>query len=127
MTQIETERVNALLVAKQTELFRSLHKRDEIAIEKTSDSIDEVQLMEERELAGRNFDRDSHVLRQIERALSRLANSSYGVCMHCEEEIPRKRMVALPWADFCIQCQERADRGEINIGWDNAQLLPHAA
>jgi DnaK suppressor protein len=36
------------------------------------------------------------------------------VCLHCEEDIPLKRLKAVPWAAFCIQCQERADRNEID-------------
>ena len=67
------------------ELSGSLRKRDEIFIEKVSDTLDAVQLMGERELAIRNLDRDSNMLRQIRRALSRIANGTYGVCLHCEE------------------------------------------
>jgi DnaK suppressor protein len=115
MTSTETERLTTLLRARQTELSRSLRKRDEIAIEKASDALDEVQLMEERELAVRNLDRDSHALRLIDRALQRIANGTYGICLHCEENILPKRMAAVPWAAFCIQCQEKIDRHEIEV------------
>jgi DnaK suppressor protein len=115
MTSTETERFTILLRAKQTELSRSLRKRDEIVIEKASDALDEVQLMEERELAVRNLDRDSHALRLIDRALQRIANGTYGICLHCEENILPKRMAAVPWAAFCIECQEKMDRHEIEV------------
>jgi DnaK suppressor protein len=115
MTSTETERLTSLLRAKQTELSRSLRHRDEIVIEKASDALDEVQLMEERELAVRNLDRDSHALRLIDRALQRIANGTYGICLHCEENILPKRMAAVPWAAFCIKCQEKIDRHEIEV------------
>src|SRR5580658_11148716 len=115
MTSTETERLTGLLLAKQTELSRSLRNRDEIVIEKASDALDEVQLKEERELAVRNLDRDSHALRLIDRALQRIANGTYGICLHCEENILPKRMAAVPWAACCIRCQEQIDRGEIDI------------
>ena len=115
MTSTETERFTILLRAKQAELSRSLRKRDEIVIEKASDALDEVQLMEERELAVRNLDRDSHALRLIDRALQRIANGTYGICLHCEENILPKRMAAVPWAAFCIECQEKMDRHEIEV------------
>ena len=115
MTSTETERLTILLRARQTELSCSLRKRDEIVIEKASDALDEVQLMEERELAIRNLDRDSHALRLIDRALLRIANGTYGVCLHCEENILPKRMAAVPWAAFCIHCQEKIDRHEIEV------------
>jgi DnaK suppressor protein len=62
----------------------------------------------------RNLDRDSGMLRLIRRALARIEHESYGVCLHCEGDIPLKRLKAVPWAAFCIQCQERADRNEID-------------
>src|SRR5580658_1980158 len=126
MTSTETERLTSLLLAKQTELSRSIRNRDEIVIEKASDALDEVQLKEERELAIRNLDRDSNALRLIYRALLRIANGTYGVCLHCEEEILPKRMAAVPWAAFCIQCQEKIDRREIEIDETTGLLAPAA-
>jgi DnaK suppressor protein len=126
MTSTETERLTSLLRAKQTELSRSLRYRDEIVIEKASDALDEVQLKEERELAIRNLDRDSNALRLIYRALLRIANGTYGICLHCEEDILPKRMAAVPWAAFCIRCQEKIDLREIEID-EAVELLAPAA
>ncbi len=109
----ETEAYADLLLAKQMELSHSLRYRDEIVIEKASDALEEVQMMRERDLAVRNLDRDSHLLRQIREALARISKGTYGVCLHCEEEISPKRMAAVPWAAYCIQCQEQIDRGDI--------------
>ena len=114
MTKAELEKYKAILEAKQAELSGSLRNRDEIVIEKAPDALDEVQQMGEREIAVRNLDRDSGMLRLIRRALARIEHESYGVCLHCEEDIPLKRLKAVPWAAFCIQCQERADRNEID-------------
>src|ERR1700721_4412206 len=114
MTLAGTNRLTNLLLAKAAELSGLLRKRDEIVIEKVSDTLDAVQLMGERELAIRNLDRDSNMLRQIRRALSRIANGTYGVCLHCEEDILPKRMSAVPWAAFCVTCQELIDHSEID-------------
>ena len=46
-------------------------------------------------------------LRLIDEALDRLDAGDYGICLSCEEEIPGKRLAALPWAKYCIPCQER--------------------
>jgi DnaK suppressor protein len=80
------------------------------AIEKSADALDEVQHAAERELAIRNLDRESGLLRQVRGALHRLDEGAYGVCVHCEEDINPKRLAAVPWAQYCIQCQELADR-----------------
>src|SRR6202142_2285165 len=115
MTKVELEKFKAILEAKQAELTGSLRNRDEIVIEKAPDALDEVQLAGERELAIRNLDRDSNMLRQIRRALGRIADGSYGVCLHCDEDISPKRIAAVPWAAYCINCQEQVDRNEIEV------------
>ena len=45
-------------------------------------------------------------LRLIEEALDRIRSSDYGICLACEEPIPPKRLLALPWARYCVSCQE---------------------
>jgi DnaK suppressor protein len=126
MTKAELEKYKNILEAKQAELTGALRNRDEIVIEKAPDALDEVQLAGERELAIRNLDRDSNMLRQIRRALARIADGSYGVCLHCEEDISPKRVNAVPWAAYCIKCQEQVDRHEIEVD-DNADMFLNAA
>ena len=46
-------------------------------------------------------------LRQIQEALDRLALGEFGVCLACEQPIAPKRLQALPWAKYCVKCQER--------------------
>jgi DnaK suppressor protein len=127
MSKNELEKYRTALEAKKAEIAASLRNRDEIAIEKTADAIDEVQLAGERELAIRNLDRESNLLRNVRAALARIADGSFGICMHCEEEINTKRLNAVPWAPFCIRCQEAADRHEFEAGESIEQLLADAA
>jgi DnaK suppressor protein len=47
-------------------------------------------------------------LRLVEEALDRVQSGDYGVCLACEQPIPPKRLQALPWARYCVQCQEQA-------------------
>ena len=126
MTKIELEKYKEILEVKQAELTGSLRNRDEIVIEKAPDAIDEVQLAGERDLAIRTLARDSSMLRQLRGALARVADGSFGVCFHCEEDISPKRVNAVPWAAFCIKCQEQVDRHEIDVD-DNADLFANVA
>ena len=50
---------------------------------------------------------DMKLLREISGALHRIDNGHYGVCMECEEPISSKRLEAVPWAKYCVACQER--------------------
>ena len=49
---------------------------------------------------------DYSQLRLVDEALDRLESGDYGICLGCEEPIPRKRLQALPWARYCVPCQE---------------------
>ncbi len=51
-----------------------------------------------------------HLVRMIEAALRRIGEGSYGMCVACAGDIPRKRLEALPWTDCCLRCQEIAER-----------------
>ena len=110
MTTTDLNKYKTILETKQEELEHLVRNRDAITIEKSADALDEVQHASERELAIRNLDRESNLLRNVRSALRRIDDGSFGICMHCEEEISPKRVAAVPWAPFCIQCQEQADR-----------------
>jgi DnaK suppressor protein len=129
MNRTDMEKYKAMLEAKRTELSVGLRNREDIAIEKTPDALDEVQLAGERELAIRNLDRESNLLRNVKGALARVADGSYGICLHCEEEIKPKRLDAVPWTKYCIRCQEASDRHEFeaDAGETLEELLQHAA
>jgi DnaK suppressor protein len=110
MTKTEINKFKKILETKQDELERVVRNRDAITIEKSADALDEVQHAAERELAIRNLDRESNLLRAVRSALRRIEDGTFGICQHCEEEINPKRLAAVPWAAYCIQCQEQADR-----------------
>jgi DnaK suppressor protein len=129
MNKTELNKYKGMLQARQAEVSAGLRNREDIVIEKTPDALDEVQLAGERELAIRNLDRDSIALRNVKGALARVADGTYGVCLHCDEDIKPKRLDAVPWTKYCIKCQEAADRNEFEpeTGESIDQLLPHAA
>ena len=127
MTKTELHNAKAMLEAKQAERAGGVRNREGIAIEKTADALDEVQLAGERELAIRNLDRESNLLRSVRLALARMADGSYGVCLHCEEDISAKRLAAVPWTSYCLKCQEAADRHDFESVESLDSLLQDAA
>ena len=48
----------------------------------------------------------SHLLREVDNALGRYARGAYGACEGCHEEISPHRLKAIPWARYCLTCQE---------------------
>ncbi|SPE41089.1 Transcriptional regulator, TraR/DksA family (modular protein) [Candidatus Sulfopaludibacter sp. SbA3] len=59
-------------------------------------------------------------LRLIEEALDRLTSGDYGICLCCEEPIAAKRLAALPWARYCVSCQER-EGAQMDRNWDETR------
>jgi DnaK suppressor protein len=127
MTKTELNKYKKILETKQDELEHLVRNRDAITIEKSADALDEVQHASERELAIRNLDRESNLLRNVRSALRRIEDGSFGTCMHCEEEISPKRIAAVPWAPFCSQCQEQADRNQDSANEMFEDMLVNAA
>ena len=117
----------AVLERKESELAQVVRKREGIAIEKSADQMDEIQLATERDLAIRNVDRESGLLREVKDALHRIQDSTFGTCMECEGAISPKRLAAVPWAARCIQCQEAADRDRREGTESGSATLLHAA
>ena len=117
----DTFQIMRQLQGARQEIAKSLGLRDEACIEQAADAMDQVQAAEARDLAVRNLDRSVRCLRQIEEALRRLDKGEYGICANCEEEIGPKRLRAVPWAQFCLKCQEIADQSE---GADSGRYAP---
>jgi RNA polymerase-binding protein DksA len=58
--------------------------------------------------------RRTQMLNDVEAALRRLHEGSYGVCENCENEIGERRLQALPWARLCLICAEEQQRHSSN-------------
>ena len=110
MTRSESKHFQEVLQAKQAELSEFARGLDDIRIEQAPDAIDEVQNATMRDLAIRNLDRDSRQLRLVRDALRRIEEGSFGLCLRCDEPISPKRLNAVPWAAYCLRCQEEVDR-----------------
>lgn len=52
-------------------------------------------------------DNESILLTEIETALQRMDNGNYGICKECGREIDVERLEVLPWATYCVECQEK--------------------
>jgi len=63
-------------------------------------------------------------LRLVEEALDRLDSGDYGTCLSCEERIPVKRLRVLPWARYCVKCQEGVGAG-LEAAWAAEDDGPH--
>jgi DnaK suppressor protein len=114
MTTTDLTAFRELLTRKRAELSGS-RGLEQIAIERSADLLEEVQYKSERELAIACLNREAAIRRNIELALIRIKEHGFGACVHCDQEIGRRRLQAVPWTALCIRCQEAADRGDEGV------------
>jgi DnaK suppressor protein len=112
VTSTQLGRLKLKLETRLKELSSSLRNRENIAVERTPDTLDDVELAGERDLAIWSLDKCFAQVRFVEAAQARIADGTYGCCLRCDEEIAMKRLTALPHASCCITCQERTEHGE---------------
>jgi DnaK suppressor protein len=98
-----------LLEVKYEELSATSSNRDGIVIEAVADDMDRMQAQMGRDLAIHSLDRTSMLLKNVRAALDRIEEDMYGVCLRCEEPIAENRLKAIPWASYCVDCQESID------------------
>ncbi len=115
MPKKEMEKYRRLLTEKKTSLSADLAKtrnaEEETSEESTQDIADKAVSSYTREFLYSLSDNDRNTLLQIDQALARIDDATYGTCMSCGSSLSEKRLNAVPWAPHCVECQELAEKG----------------
>jgi DnaK suppressor protein len=115
MTKKEMEKYRRLLEHKKNGLSNELAKtrdaEEETTEESTQDIADKAVSSYTREFLYSLSDSDRNTVLQIEQALERIQEGNYGLCQNCGQLMSEKRLVAVPWAPHCVDCQELAEKG----------------
>jgi DnaK suppressor protein len=117
-------------MARRSELYKrlGLELRDMgrgLGTANSGDSADAAFDSGTEELSSKLAELEARELRQIERALMRMKQGSYGTCELCQGKIPIARLNALPYSTMCIRCQsevENSGNWEFNTAtgsWEN--------
>ena len=125
MERSEMERFRRILKAMLRDTAWPTVKREEIAIENAPDAVDHSQQVAERELAIQQIESNFNRAQSIKLALDRIGDGSYGTCLSCDGDISLKRLEAVPWAAYCIQCQEISDKEPTQPENERLQTLLH--
>jgi DnaK suppressor protein len=103
------------LRSKQRELLDSF-ERDKAAgnalpDDGIQDLADKAASAYSKELNFSLSDGERNLLMLIDEAFNRMRDGAYGVCTNCGNAIGEKRLQAVPWTPFCIDCQELQEKG----------------
>lgn len=83
-------------------------------------SVDDSETPDPVDLAVSNYSKnvllalsenETRQLGMIDEALERIEDEEYGICQNCQKEINQKRLAAIPWAQYCLDCQELKEQG----------------
>lgn len=104
------------LIAERDTLFTKLSGNDL--------SVDDTETPDPVDLAVQNYSKnvilavsenETRQLQLIDEALQRIEDEEYGKCQNCGNEIQAKRLAAIPWARYCLSCQELVEKGLIDM------------
>lgn len=111
VTHEQIVRFKSAIENKRRELVREiLAQAGAITInENEHDPVDQLQSMNLREENATQLGLRSHLLLEVDRSLHAISEGSYGLCIDCEEPVSLKRLVSMPWASRCIDCQRQLE------------------
>jgi DnaK suppressor protein len=113
MNKKEREDFRKMLLQKKEMIVRKLsqltNESKEMETNVAQDVVDKAETSYTKEFLLSLTDADREQLLLIDEALKRLRREEFGVCQLCHQEIGRKRLEAVPWTPYCIDCQEKAE------------------
>ena len=112
---VDVQRFKELLEEERRRVLDAidyLHKEHPGSIEdETEDETTDNHIAEtatatlDREIDYTLEENSEHVLKEIEGALERIEEGTYGTCVNCGKPIAEERLAAIPWATYCIDCK----------------------
>ena len=108
--------IKDMLLKMREELVRGIARRSKATavsgVSDIGDILDSVSEERTRELEMILTDREKQKLKQIDDALDRIEENTYGLCEECGVKIPRARLKVVPFAKYCVECKEAIEREE---------------
>ena len=112
MNAQQMRRLKTRLEIRQHELRLSIEHHLQYArrAEPEPDTLDQAASGFEKESLLHRSNQEQQLLRAIDAALGRIRDRTYGKCLSCGKEIDGRRLAAVPWTPYCIQCEEDSER-----------------
>jgi RNA polymerase-binding transcription factor len=94
-----------------SELSKNRDAEQETAEEMTQDIADKASSSYTKEFLFSLTDAEREKVKEIDDALDRIEEGTYGLCQRCANPIAEKRLNAVPWTPYCVDCRELAEKG----------------
>jgi len=114
MKQEELEALKESLLARQKQILKNIDDNskeiDGLKDAEASDDVDHATISVDTAIEEALNQKQQRELKEIEYALFKIGNGSYGICEMCEEPIGAARMAVKPQAKYCIVCREIVEK-----------------
>jgi DnaK suppressor protein len=114
MEREKLAKFRSMLQARQQELARIVSVSQEhgrsVVEDYPQDAAERASIFASKEFFFAHSTHGRRLLSMVTEALDRIKDDTYGRCVACEAEINNKRLEAVPWARYCLQCQERLEQ-----------------
>ena len=110
LTATEISKFKTLLLAKRNELLGNVSSMETEALREESSDLSRLPIHMadvgtdnyDREFTPGLMDSERKLMKEINEALDRIENGTYGICKGSGESIPKARLEAIPWAKYCV-------------------------
>lgn len=113
MTKKEKQNYKKTLLAQKEKIVKKLSQLNdeskEVESDIAQDIVDKAESSYTKEFLLSLSNAEREQLRLIDDALRRLPTKEFGICQMCAKEIGKKRLAALPWTPYCIDCQQKKE------------------
>lgn len=117
MDKKKLESFKKRLEERQQSLRKTVSRTEEdgrVADQDTAQDIaDRAASSYTKEFLFSQSNNERQLLQMVESALQRIREGSFGECIACGNEINSKRLEAVPWTRYCIECQEKKEKGQL--------------
>ena len=123
LTSADTEHFKKMLLEKRREILNNVNEIEDEALKKSRiDATGDLSSMPihmadigtdnyEQEFALGLIDSERKLLREIDEALGRIEQQTYGICEGTGKPIPKARLEAQPWAKYCVEYARMLEQG----------------
>src|SRR5437016_689616 len=116
MDKKQLEKYRKKLLEKRKEIINEFQKnvtyrRESTADDGTQDIADKATMAYNKEFLFSLTDAERDLLQMIDESLARIEGGEFGICSNCSNDIKPTRLEAVPWAKYCLNCQELQEQG----------------
>ena len=121
LSTAEINEFKAMLLEKRNELLGNVNSMESEALRRDRSDLSNMPIhmadvgtdnYEIENIIGL-MDGERKMLVEIDEALGRIEDGTYGICLGAGEQIPKQRLAAIPWARYCVSCATNIEKGLI--------------